>query len=150
MLASEEPPSYDLRAYGPAKRASHLSQCKVCVHYDVRFHFRSSDAKCHACDNGANVGAFVGVVLGGLLVASGFAVIMRREELPEHKTLRRMVRLTKWIFGVFTSAGMRNKLKCAMSSAVALWRRRRHRARKGAQSDGSLYRIAFWHPAFHH
>ena len=121
------------------------------MHYDVHFHFLSSDAKCHACDNGANVGAFVGVVLGGLLAASGFAVLMRREELPEHKTLRSMVRLTKWIFGVFTSVGMRNKLKCAMSSAVALWWRRRATAEeRGAQSDGSLYRIASWHPAFHH
>ena len=93
------------------------SQCEVCVHYDDRYHFRSSDAKCHACDNGANAGAFVGVVLSGLLAAGGFGVLMRREELPERKILRRLVVLAKWIFGVATSAGMRNKFKCAKSNA---------------------------------
>lgn len=85
------------------------------MYRDDHYYFRSSDAKCHACDTASRTAVFVGLLLSGLVCAGIFGHFVQREELPKHKLLRKVVLMAKGSARVFVIGGMRNKLKCATS-----------------------------------
>ena len=97
-------------------------QCEACA--NASHWFRNHDAKCHACNTGAHAGAFIGLLFGGILVVAIVAALLWTERLPKVKAARKLVKMAKWNAAVWTSAGMRNKLKYAAHVRAFLGSRR--------------------------
>ena len=90
-----------------------MPQCELCA--NTRHYFDGNDAKCHACGNvGTYAAGLFAIGISILLVAGSAVALLTRHELPKQKLARKAVELARRFAAIWKSAGMRNKLKCAV------------------------------------
>ena len=88
-------------------------QCELCA--NASHYFDNNDATCRACGHvGTYAAGLCAIGFSFLLVAGGMLALLTRHELPKQKLARKIMELGRWSAAVWTSAGMRNKLKCAV------------------------------------
>jgi hypothetical protein len=92
-------------------------QCELCT--NESYYFDDSDVQCRSCgDTGVYAAVFVVLVVTGLVAGGGVLVLARSDALPKQRFTRKPAKLLRRFIKLWTSAGMRNKAKCAVSRPV--------------------------------